>query len=251
MRGWFFCLVIVFSAIASPASSQGLPAIDPTIVFGQPRLVALDGCGFSIGINADWNHRVKREGANVVVHDIGLNTDRPAQGFPLAAITLSGISTMEIRCERSEGGTENGRRAYVETLAQTMLDSWRGSSDFAGFTGLQTFSAGSLSNGRAFFASKTPTQNGGHIVIGEAGWLFGNVGTIRVSIFNQINDSRPPAGSSRIPAGTDILHDMGRGQFAAGRFTVDVFQGPSGALWPVRSPAADRAVIRQIWNTIR
>lgn len=237
--------------IAGSVQAQGLPAVDPTTILSQPRQIALQGCGFSIATNADWRHTVERESSTVVVHNIGLAANAKSIGYPLAEITVSAISTMEIRCEVSEGGTENGRRAYVETLAQGMLDSWRGSAEFSSFSGLQRVAAGSLSNGRAFFARKNPTQNGGVVVTGEAGWLFGNVGNVRVSIFSQVNDSRPPAGSSRIPAGSDILHDLGRGQLLAGRFTVDAYQAPSGALWPVRSPAADRAIIAQIWTTIR
>jgi hypothetical protein len=237
-----FMLVALFGLWANFSVAQQIVPIDPSAIQYQPRLLALRGCGFSIGIDPSWSHKSRNRNGKVE-HTLLVHNLPPGAFGSLVDEFVGPITNIVITCEQAEPSSNSGRTAY-NTVMVSMRD--------------DAVAAGKKSVSRVTKAAYGPFQNGlqyswdsssavdGGIHKSISGNIFAHVGDTRVHVW-YLQGSTVPSDARKLPAGTVV--EASRAAHA--KLTSPFNAKPSGAMFAIRTLEMERWFMATVFSTIQ
>lgn len=238
-------IFLCFSLFTAVAFAQQVISLDPSALQYAPRLVALRGCGFAIGIDPSWSHKVRNKGRGKVEHSISAPGAMPGAVGKFNDEFVTAGTDIAITCEQADPSSERGRTAYNKTLANGMRSSYVADGHSASSVSQARY--GSLRNGYQFdWRTVSPHQRFGNLTAIN-GNIFAHAGDVRISIFYRQGGFSGPRDAVRIAAGTVI--PASRATHV--KITSPIVRMASGAMLSVRTLDMERRFIATVLATIR
>ena len=227
------------------ANAQQVVSLDPSAVAYSPRLLSLRGCGFAIGVDPSWSHKVSGGGGETK-HTFASEGQIPgAIGTFVDEFTGPRLD-MTITCEQSEPTSDKGRTAYNRTLADGMRSSYA-AGGASSVSSVKRASFGPFRNGYQFEWTTASNHDRFGTLTATNGNVFAHVGDTRVTIFYRQGGYAGPRNAKKIPAGTVIQASRA----TQVKITSPLVMMDSGAMFPVRSLAMERRFMTTVLGTIQ
>ncbi len=237
--------LLALCLLGGHANAQQVVSLDPSSVAYRPQLLALRGCGFAIGVDPSWSHKVSGGGGETKHTFASEGQVQGAIGTFVDEFVTSGLD-MTITCEQADPSSDKGRTAYNRTMADGMRTSYL-SGDASSVSSVKRAAYGPFRNGYQFEWTTASNHDRFGTLTATNGNVFAHVGDTRVTIFYRQGGYAGPRNAKKIPAGTVIQASRA----TQVKITSPLVMMESGAMFAQRSLAMERRFIATVLSTIQ